>query len=144
MQISTGGFSVPLPPTWEDRTVPTVTGPTVGGVTTNIVVTREALCDHMGLGGFADGWVNRLREELPVRELRRPEHVEVGGARAQIRTLGWSAGGVDVVQLVALLVVDEHGYAVVGTAAAAGVGALEPAFRATLDGFRLTGSEVPA
>ncbi len=144
MQISTGGFSVPLPPTWEDRTVPTVTGPTVDGVTTNIVVTREPLCDHMGLGGFADGWVHRLREELPVRELRAPEHAEVAGVRAQVRTLGWSADGVNVVQLVALLVTDDHGYAVVGTAAATALATLEPAFRATLGGFRLAAREVAA
>ena len=67
MEIRTGGFSLPVPAGWDDRTVPTLTGPTVDGVATNIVVTRERLCDHMGLGAFAAGWVARLREESAAR-----------------------------------------------------------------------------
>ncbi len=144
MEIRTGGFTLPVPAGWDDRTVPTLTGPTVDGVATNVVVTREPLCDHMGLGAFASGWVHRLREELPVRELRPPQACEVAGARGQVRTLGWSGGGVDVVQLVALFVVGDQGYAVVGTAAASALAELDDAFRGTVDGLRVHHAEVPA
>ncbi len=142
-EIRTGGFALPVPAGWEDRTVPTLTGPTVAGVSMNIVVTRERLCDHMGLGAFASGWVHRLREEVPVRELRPPWDTVTAGVRSQVRTLGWSGGGVDVVQLVALFVAGEHGYAVVGTAAGSALSELDEGFRSTLEGLRLDVAQVP-
>lgn len=123
--------------------MPTLAGPTVDGVATNIVVTREPLCDHIGLGAFASGWVSRLREETAVRELRPPQEAELDGRRAQVRTLGWSGGGVSVVQIVALVVSEDHGYAVVGTAAESALAELDEAFRATVEGLRLD-AEVPA
>lgn len=144
MEIRTGGFSVSVPTGWEDRTVATMTGPAVDGVATNIVVTRERLCDHMGLGAFASGWVQRLREELPVRELRPPRQAEVAGVRAQVRTLGWAGDGVSVVQLVALFVAGDDGYAVVGTAAERALAELDEGFRVAVDGLRLLHVEVSA
>ena len=144
MEIRTGGFSLPVPAGWDDRTVPTLTGPTVDGVATNIVVTRERLCDHMGLGAFAAGWVARLREELPVRELRPPQEAGTAGVRSQVRTLAIEVDDVSVVQLVALFVTADHGYAVVGTAAQAALADLDDAFRTTVEALRLDAVEVPA
>lgn len=142
-EVRLGAYSLPLPEGWVDRTVATVAGPMEHGVSPNVVVTREELCDHMGLGAFAAGWIARLSEELPVRELRPVEHETVAGVRAQIRTVGWRATGLEIVQLAALLVADDHGYAIVATAAEQSFEALEPVFRQTIDGFRLSRVEVP-
>ena len=136
-EVRAGAVSLPLPAGWEDRTVLTIAGPPVHGVSPNVVVTREELCANMGLGGYAGGWVSRLADELPVRERRPVEHGHVAGQRAQVRCLEWSAQGTAVVQLVALLTADGHGYAVVCTAPAEGFEALEPGFRSVLEGLRL-------
>ena len=140
-EVRAGAISLPLPAGWEDRTVLTIAGPPVHGVSPNVVVTREELCANMGLGGFAGGWVSRLADELPVRERRPVEHGHVAGHRAQLRCLEWSAQGTTVVQLVALLTADGHGYAVVCTAPAEAFDELEPRFRAVVDGLRLAAAE---
>jgi hypothetical protein len=110
-------------------------------VAPNVVVTREELCANMGLGGFAGGWVSRVADELPVHERRPVEHVHVAGHRAQVRCLEWTVQGTTVVQLVALLTADGHGYAVVCTAPAQAFEELEPGFRTVFEGLRLTPAE---
>lgn len=109
----------------------------IDGFAENIVVTREALCDHMGLGGFAQGWVNRLAEQVPVEELRPVEQLEVAGRRAQLRTVGWQAAGLDITQLAALFIDGEDAFAVVGTCAAPDLDTFERAFREVLAGIAL-------
>ena len=136
-EVRAGTVSLPLPEGWEDRTVLTISGPAIGGVAPNVVVTREVLCDHMGLGGFAMGWVNRLADELPVHEDRPVEHGHVAGRRAQIRVVSWSAAGTHVRQLCALFCTEVAGYAVVCTAPVDAFDALEPSFRELLAGLRL-------
>jgi hypothetical protein len=136
-QVRAGAISLPLPEGWEDRTVLTIAGPPRDGVAPNVVVTREALCANMGLGGFAGGWLDRLADELPVRERRPVEHGHVAGQRAQVRCVEWSVQGTSVVQLVALLTAAGFGYAVVCTASAGAFDELEPGFRDVLAGLRL-------
>jgi len=140
-EVRAGAVSLPLPAGWEDRTVLTIAGPPVHGVSPNVVVTREELCANMGLGGFAGGWVSRVADELPVHERRPVEHGHVAGHRAQVRCLEWTVQGTTVVQLVALLTAGGHGYAVVCTAPAQAFDDLEPGFRTVFAGFRLDTAE---
>jgi hypothetical protein len=140
-EVRAGTVSLPLPQGWEDRTVLTISGPPIGGIAPNVVVTRELLCDHMGLGGFASGWLNRLADELPVREDRPVEHGHVAGRRAQVRVVSWAASGASVRQLVALFCTEVAGYAVVCTAPADAFDDLEPSFRDLLAGLRLALTE---
>ena len=134
----TGSYTLPLPSGWEDRTAVTITGPVDDGVQANVVVTRESLCDHMGLGAFAEGWVARLSDQVPVTEIGEVEHVRIDGRRGQIRTVGWQAAGLDITQLVGLVTDGEDAYAIVCTASADAFGGLEEAFRGTIAGFRLS------
>jgi hypothetical protein len=140
-EVRAGSVSLPLPAGWEDRTVLTIAGPLVAGISPNVVVTRETLCDNMGLGGFAGGWVSRLGDELPVRERRPVEHVHVAGQRAQLRCVEWEAAGTAVVQLVALFCAGGSGYAAVCTAPASEFDALEPSFRRLIAGLRVDVAE---
>ncbi len=144
LTVRTGAVALPLPDGWEDRTVATLAGPAENGIAPNVVVTRERLCDHLGLGAFADGWVARLRDEVPVTVLRPAEHLEVDGRRAQLRAVSWQAAGLSIAQLAALVVAGDHGYAIVGTAAAASLPAFEPVFREVLAGVRLAGGDEAA
>ncbi len=89
----TAAVALALPDGWSDRTVLTLVGPEVDGFAPNVVVTRERLCDHMGLGGFASGWVNKLRDQIPVAEIRPVETIVIAGERAQLRVVGWDGAG---------------------------------------------------
>ena len=78
--VTSGTVTIPQPSGWEDRTVLTLVGPPTEGAQPNVVVTREALCANMGLGGFSSGWVQKLADQVPVRESRRSRDVgEVAG-----------------------------------------------------------------
>ncbi len=134
---SSSRLEIDVPPGWADRTVVTLTGPDDEGFAPNIVVTREPLCDHLGLAGFADGWVARLREEVPVSEVRRGEQIVVAGQRAQLRRLSWAAAGLRLVQLAALVVVGQTGHAIVLTALADQSEEAEAIFAGVLGSVRL-------
>jgi hypothetical protein len=118
-------FALPVPEGWVDRTVVTLTGPEVDGFASNIVVTAEPLCDGLGLGGFASGWVSRIAEHVAVRELRRAEHVQIAGEPGQVRTIGWAEAGVAISQRAALVV----------TAPADGLDEADEVLAGVLDGF---------
>jgi hypothetical protein len=141
-EVRTDAFSLPLPAGWDDRTVVTLAGPDADGFAPNVVVTREALCDHMGLGAFAEGWQSRLADEVPVTPLAPVEHGEVGGRRAQIRTVSWHATGLRLTQIAFLFVDGDHGYAIVGTCADWRFAELEPVFRGIAAGFHLAQESV--
>ena len=136
-EIRTDSFVLPLPGGWVDRTVVTLTGPEVDGFAANIVITREVLCDNLGLGGFSSGWVSKLAEEVPVSELRPVEHLEIGDVRAHVRVVGWAAAGLRLTQIAALFVTGEIAYAIVGTAPEWAFDELEARFREAIAGFRL-------
>ena len=100
-------------------------------------MTREALCQGMGLGGFADGYANLLSDQVSSYQVLATEHAEVGGERALVRTVRWQLAQEEpVVQLQAFCTRDGIGYAFVATAAEDGFEAAEPAFREALAGFR--------
>lgn len=141
--VATDRFTLPLPEGWTDRTAVTITGPEESGVTPNVVVTREALCANMGLGAFSEGWVARLADEVPVRQLGGVEHVRIDGRRAHVRVVSWRAAGLDITQIVGLVVDGGDAYAVVGTASTDAFPALEPAFRSAITGLRFA-SPAPA
>ncbi len=136
-EVRTDAFSLPLPAGWSDRTVVTLAGLDADGYAPNVVVTREVLCDHMGLGAFADGWQSRLADEVPVSALAPIEHAEIGGRRAQIRTVSWHAAGLRLTQMAFLFVDGDHGYAIVGTCTDWRFGEIEPVFRDVAARFRL-------
>jgi hypothetical protein len=107
------------------------------GYAANLVVTREPMCDGLGLGGFADGHANVIRDHADEYAVLSTEHGEVGGERALVRVVRWRIGDEQrVMQLQAFCVHDGLGYAVVGTATDEAFGQAEPAFRAALAGFR--------
>src|SRR4051794_838416 len=94
----------------------------------------------MGLGGFADGYANLLRDQVDAYEVLSTEHGEVSGERALIRTVRWRLGQEQpVVQLQAFCARDGVGYAFVGTAAEGGFADAEAAFRMALAGLRFDG-----
>jgi hypothetical protein len=132
------GYTLPVPAGWADRSVTTLLAPPSDeGYVPNVVVTREPLCDGMGLGGFADGYANLLREQADDYDVLATEHAELGGHRAVVRTVRWRLGREEpVVQLQAFCTRGGLGYAFVGTAAEDGFAAAEPAFREALAGFR--------
>jgi hypothetical protein len=138
VEVRTGAFAIPLPDGWQDRTVLTISGPDAEGYAPNVVVTRERLCDHIGLGGYSSGWLNRLREEVPVVENAPVEHATIAGVPAHLRRVSWNAAGLRLTQLAALFVVDADGYAIIATATDWRFGDLEPVFRAVIDGFTLS------
>ena len=92
-RISAGSVTIPRIPGWEDRTVLTLVGPATEGAQPNVVVTRERLCDNMGLGGFSSGWVQKLADQVPVQEKKDIEHIEISGAPAHLRVVEWEAAG---------------------------------------------------
>jgi hypothetical protein len=136
-EVRTASFALPLPDGWEDRTVVTIAGPDDQGFAPNIVVTRERLCDHMGLGAFSQGWLARLRDEVPVAETESVEHTEIAGVPAQIRRVSWQAAGLRLEQLAALFVIGDDGWGIVATATDWRFAELEPLFRRIMHGFRL-------
>jgi hypothetical protein len=134
-EVRTDAFALPLPDGWVDRTVVTLAGTDDEGYAPNIVVTREALCDHMGLGGFSQGWQTMLADQVPVTPLRPVEHTEIAGRPANVRIVSWAAAG--LTQIAFLFVADEIGYAVVGTCTDDRFAELEPVFRSVAAGFQL-------
>lgn len=132
-----GSVSVPRPAGWEDRTVVTLVGPEVDGAQPNVVVTREALCDSMGLGGFSTGWVQKLADQVPVQETRPVEHIEISGQPGHLRLVEWEAAGLRLRQLVGLTIVGRDAYAVVCTVPSSAFEALEPELRRLIEGVRI-------
>ncbi len=140
-EAAIGRLSLRVPAGWEDRTTMTLVGPSRDGFAQNIVVTRERLCDGMGLGAYSLGYVARLREQVPVRELAGVEHVTIGGRRGHVRQLAWTAsdgdGVVSIRQLVGVVVDGADAYAVVATGTEDDAEAIEPVFREALGSILL-------
>jgi hypothetical protein len=143
--VSTSDFELPLPEGWSDRTAVTVAGPaSVGGYVPNVVVTREALCSNLGLGGFADGHLRLLREHAEEVSVLSTEDAQLGDSRALVRTVRFRVGdSAPLVQLQAYVVGDGIGYALVGTTGEDAFAEAEPQLRAILEGFRLSSEAVP-
>lgn len=146
--VGTADYSLPLPEGWTDRTAVTlVAPPTEDGFQANVVVTREPLCQGLGLGGFADGHGALIRQHATEFALLDSDHVEVDGERCLLRTVRWRAGDRPaVMQLQAFLVRDGYGIAVIGSAAAERFAEAEPHLRRAIEGFRFApaGSAVGA
>jgi hypothetical protein len=143
-EVRTDAFAFPMPEGWSDRTVVTITGPGDDTYAPNIVVTRELLCDGMGLGAYSSGWLNRLAAEVPVSELRPVEHLDLAGRRAHLRVVGWAAVGLRLRQIAVLTVVGDEGWAMVGTATEWQFDELEAQFRALLSRFEIVPTAVRA
>ncbi len=111
-------------------------------MTPNVVVTREQLCDNIGLGAFSDGWVARLGDQVPVQQVAPVEHVRIDGRRAHLRIVSWSAAGLEITQMVGLVVDGTDAYAVVGTASTYAFPSLADALRAAICGLRFTSTAV--
>ena len=143
--VSTSDFELPLPDGWSDRTAVTLAGPaSVGGYVPNVVVTREALCSNLGLGGFADGHLRLLREHAEEVSVLSTEDAQLGGSRALVRTVRFRVGdSAPLVQLQAFVAGDGIGYALVGTTGEEAFADAEPQMRAILEGFRLSTEAVP-
>ena len=133
-RITAGPVSIPRIDGWDDRTMLTMVGPNTEGAQPNVVVTREALCDHLGLGAFSSGWVQKLADQVPVRETRDVEHIEISGAPAHLRLLEWEAAGLRLRQLVGLTTIGDEGFAIVCTVPSAQFDELEPELRAVIAG----------
>jgi hypothetical protein len=138
--VSAGDFDLPLLAGWSDRTAVTVAGPaSVDGYVPNVVVTREALCSNLGLGGFAEGHLRLLREQAEEVSVLATEETQLGDSRALVRTVRFRVGDTPaLVQLQAFVVGSGMGYALVGTTGEASFAAAEPDFRKIFEGFRLS------
>ncbi|MGA0121998.1 MAG: DcrB-related protein [Gaiellales bacterium] len=136
-RVAAGAVSVPLPPGWEDRTVPTIVGPASSGAQPNVVVTRETLCNSMGLGGFSTGWVQKLADQVPVLETRPVEHIAISGHPGHLRCVEWEAAGLRLRQLVGLTTVGPDAYAIVCTVHSSDFDELEPTLRALIEGVEI-------
>jgi hypothetical protein len=138
--VSAGDFDLPLPDGWSDRTAVTISGPVrVDGYVPNVVVTREALCSSLGLGGFAEGHLRLLREQAEEVSVLSTEETQLGGTRALVRTVRFRVGdSAPLVQLQAFVVANGIGYALVGTAGGETFPEAEPELRAIVEGFRLS------
>jgi hypothetical protein len=137
---------LPLPDGWSDRTAVTLAGPaSVDGYVPNVVVTREALCSNLGLGGFAEGHLRLLREHAEEVSVLSTEEAQLGRTRALVRTVRFRIGDAPaLVQLQAFVVGSGMGYALVGTTGEDGFAEAEPAFRRIFDGFQLSAEAAPA
>jgi hypothetical protein len=135
--ITSGTVTIQQPEGWEDRTVLTIVGPVTEGAQPNVVVTRETLCNSMGLGGFSSGWVQKLADQIPVQESRPVEHIEISGAPGHLRTVEWEAAGLRLRQLVGLTTIGGSGYAIVCTVPSVAFEALEPQLRAVIEGTQI-------
>ena len=136
-RINAGPVSIPRIDGWDDRTMLTMVGPNTEGAQPNVVVTREALCDNLGLGGFSTGWVQKLADQVPVRETRDVEHIEIAGSPAHLRLVEWEAAGLRLRQLVGLTTIDGDGYAIVCTVPSVQFDELEPQLRAVIEGTQI-------
>jgi hypothetical protein len=136
--VRTDAYQLPLPAGWSDRTAVTLVAPAApDGSVPNLVITREALCDGMGLAGYADGHANLMRDQVDAFELLSNGWEELDGERALVRIIRFQvADSAPLVQLQAFLVRDGLGYAVCGTATEVAFPEAEPAFREVLDGLR--------
>jgi hypothetical protein len=137
--VSAGDFDLPLLDGWSDRTAVTLAGPaSVDGYVPNVIVTREALCSGLGLGGFAEGHLRLLREHAEEVSVLSTEETQLGGTRALVRTVRFRVGDAPaLVQLQAFVVANDLGYALVGTTGEASFADAEPALRTIFEGFRL-------
>jgi hypothetical protein len=142
--VSAGDFDLPLLDGWSDRTAVTLAGPaSVDGYVPNVVVTREALCSNLGLGGFAEGHLRLLREQAEEVSVLATEETQLGDSRALVRTVRFRVGDTPaLVQLQAFVVGSGMGYALVGTTGEASFAAAEPDFRKIFEGFRLSSEAV--
>jgi hypothetical protein len=129
---------VPLPDGWSDRTIATVVAPHApGGYAPNAVITRELLCDGMGLGGFVEGQARLIREHAQEFSVLATEQSTLGGERALTRTVRWRIGDEpQVTQLSITCIRDGYAYAVVCSAPSESFAEAEPVFRALIEGFR--------
>lgn len=144
-RAAAGAVSIPLPEGWEDRTVVTIVGPMSEGAQPNVVVTRETLCNSMGLGGFSTGWVQKLADQVPVVEARPVEHIEIAGHPGHLRCVEWEAAGLRLRQLVGLTTVGLDAYAIVCTVHSTDFEALEPLLRSLIEGAEIAeGAASPA
>jgi hypothetical protein len=143
--VSAGDFDLPLLDGWSDRTAVTLAGPaSVDGYVPNVVVTREALCSNLGLGGFAEGHLRLLREHAEEVSVLSTEETQLGDSRALVRKVRFRVGNSpSLVQLQAFVVGSGMGYALVGTTGEASFAAAEPEFRAIFEGFRLASVAAP-
>ena len=84
--VRTDAYQLPLPAGWSDRTAVTIVAPAAAdGSVPNLVITREALCDGMGLAGFADGHANLMRDQVDAYELLSNGWEALDGERALVR-----------------------------------------------------------
>jgi hypothetical protein len=136
--VRTDAYQLPLPAGWSDRTAVTMIAPAAAdGSVPNLVITREALCDGMGLAGFADGHANLLRDQVDAFELLSNGWETLDGERALVRMVRFQVGdSAPLVQLQVFVLRAGLGYAFCGTATEAAFPAAEPAFREALDGLR--------
>jgi hypothetical protein len=136
--VRTDAYQLPLPAGWSDRTAVTIMAPAApDGSVPNLVITREALCNGMGLAGFADGHAHLMRDQVDGFELLSNGWEELDGERALVRVVRFQvADSAPLMQLQAFLVRDGLGYAICGTATEHAFPEAEPAFRGVLDGLR--------
>jgi hypothetical protein len=139
--VRTDAYQLPLPAGWSDRTAVTIAAPAAAdGSVPNLVITREALCNGMALGGFADGHANLMRDQVDSFELLSNGWETLDGERTLVRMVRFQiADSAPFVQLQAFFVRDGLGYVICGTATEAAFAEAEPAFREALDGLRFSG-----
>ena len=138
--VRTDAYQLPLPAGWSDRTAVTMAAPAAAdGSVPNLVITREALCNAMGLAGFADGHANLMRDQVDAYELLSNGWEELDGERTLVRMVRFEVGDSALMQLQAFFVRDGLGYAICGTATEQAYAEAEPAFREALDGLRFAG-----
>jgi hypothetical protein len=144
--VRAGDFDLPLPSGWSDRTAVTIAGPvSVDGYVPNVVVTREALCSGLGLGGFAEGHLRLLREHAEEVSVLSTEETQLAGNRALVRTVRFRVGDTPaLVQLQAFVVANGTGYALVGTSGERSFADAEPELRSIFEGFQLSSEAVAA
>jgi len=137
--VRTDAYQLPLPAGWSDRTAVTLAAPAAAdGSVPNLVITREALCQGMGLGGFADGHANLMRDQVAAYELLSNGWETLDGERTLVRIVRFEVGESVLMQLQAFFVRDGLGYAICGTATEQAFPEAEPAFREALDGLRFS------
>ena len=140
--VRTDAYQLPLPAGWSDRTAVTIAAPAASdGSVPNLVITREALCQGMGLAGFAEGHANLMRDQVDAFALLSNGWETLDGQRALVRMVRFTvADSAPLVQLQAFLVHEGLGYAICGTATEQAFPDAEPAFREALDGLRFAAS----
>jgi hypothetical protein len=136
--VRTDAYQLPLPAGWSDRTAVTIAAPAAAdGSVPNLVITREALCDGMGLSGFAEGHANLLRDQVDSYELLSNGWETLDGERALVRMVRFRVGdSAPLVQLQAFTLRDGLAYAICGTATEQAFPGAEADFREALDGLR--------